>query len=232
MKRTTLPAILVMIREMVHGNLPGRAIANVEEVRHFFHTHSHQYIYSEKKLELMMPKEQIETLSKTDVFIGALGSGFANVVYMVPGSVAISYSPPHVGGFFFDTLCELSRIHYIGVFNSSAPFPPECKNRINANGESTVRACLDILYADNIFMDVEQLESLLTSAKIHLNAFKFFLLCSQSHSAVLRSISRNDVRRLVDNTIIKLSEKWLRWERLHYLRRRLTSLRKDRLSSF
>lgn len=212
MKRTTLPTVLVMVREMVHGNLPGRAIANVEEVRHFFQTHSQQYHYSEKKLELMTPREQIETLSQTDVFIGALGSGFANVVYMIPGSVAISYSPPHVGGFFFDTLCELARIHYIGVFNSSAPLPPECRNRINANGESTVRACLDILYADNIFMNVEQLESLLVSAVIHLNAFKFSPLCCQSCSAVFQSFLHNDVRSTSDNFIIKLKEKWLEWE--------------------
>ena len=109
----------------------------------------------------------------TDVFVGALGSGFANVVYMLPGSVAISYSPPHVGGFFFDTLSEMAGIHYIPVFNSSTPFPPECHKRINANGESTIRACLDVLYANNIYMDVEQLAYLLDTAIIHLRSEKY-----------------------------------------------------------
>ncbi len=127
----------------------------------------------EKKLELMKPSDQIATLAKTDVFIGALGSGFANVIYMLPGSVVISYSPPHVGGFFFDTLCEMSRVHYIGVYNSSTPFPPECKNRINANGESTIRACLDVLYAGDIFVNIEQLQYLLTTAIIHLKSDKY-----------------------------------------------------------
>ena len=121
----------------------------------------------------MKPSEQITTLAKTDIFIGALGSGFANVIYMLPGSVVISYSPPHVGGFFFDTLCEMSRVHYIGVYNSSTSFPPECKNRINANGESTIRACLDVLYAGDIFVNIEQLRYLLTSAIIHLKSEKY-----------------------------------------------------------
>lgn len=109
----TIPSVLVILREAVHGNLPGRAISNVDEVRQFFNRNRESYLYMEKKLELMKPSDQIATLAKTDVFIGALGSGFANVIYMLPGSVVISYSPPHVGGFFFDTLCEMSRVHYI-----------------------------------------------------------------------------------------------------------------------
>lgn len=169
----TVPSVLVILREAVHGNLPGRAISNVEEVRQFFNHNSELYLYLERKLELMKPSEQITTLAKTDIFIGALGSGFANVIYMLPGSVVISYSPPHVGGFFFDTLCEMSRVHYIGVYNSSTSFPPECKNRINANGESTIRACLDVLYAGDIFVNIEQLRYLLTSAIIHLKSEKY-----------------------------------------------------------
>ena len=167
------PSVLVISREAVHGNLPGRAISNLAEVREYFASQKHRYRLVEKKLELLTPAQQIQVMVDTDIFIGALGSGFANVVYMLPGSVAISYSPPHVGGFFFDTLSEMAGVHYIGVYNSSTPFPPECHRRINANGESTIRACLDVLYADNIHMHVEQLERLLESAIIHLRSNKY-----------------------------------------------------------
>lgn len=169
----TRPNVLVILREPVHGNLPGRGIVNVEEVRRFFKTNRQWYDFSEEKLELLSPNKQIETLSNTDVFIGVLGSGFANVIFMLPGSVAISYSPPNVGGFFFNTVSEFARVRYIGVYNSSIPFPPECRNRVNANGESTVRSCLDLLYAENVYMEIEQLKSLLAVAVIHLKSVKY-----------------------------------------------------------
>ena len=169
----SIPSVLIISREAVHGNLPGRAITNLDKVRAFFAEQHHRYQLVEKKLELLTPAEQIQVMVHTDIFVGALGSGFANVVFMLPGSVAISYSPPHVGGFFFDTLSEMAGIHYIPVFNSSTPFPPECHKRINANGESTIRACLDVLYANNIYMDVEQLAYLLDAAIIHLRSEKY-----------------------------------------------------------
>ena len=168
----TVPKVLVMLREPIHGNLPGRGIANVNEVRSFF-KHSTAYAFSEQKLELLTPAKQIETLANTDIFVGVLGSGFANGIFMIPGSVAISYSPPHVGGFFFQTVSEFARIRYIAVFNSSTPFPPECKNRVNSNGESVIRSCLDLLYADNVYMEIEQLQFFLQVAIVHLKSTKY-----------------------------------------------------------
>ena len=49
----TIPSVLVILREAVHGNLPGRAISNVDEVRQFFNRNRESYLYMEKKLELM-----------------------------------------------------------------------------------------------------------------------------------------------------------------------------------
>ena len=118
----------MILREPIHGNLPGRGIENVNEIRLFFQQHSLDYDFNEQKLELLTPKQQIHTLMNTDIFIGILGSGFINVIFMIPGSVAISYSPPNVGGFFFNTVSEFAQVRYIGVYNSSVAFPPECKN--------------------------------------------------------------------------------------------------------
>ena len=158
----TSPHVLVLQREAVHGNLPGRVITNMDH-----------YVYAEKKLELLQPKEQVRALLSTDILMGAQGSGFANVIFMLPGSVAIAYSPPNVGGFFFNTVSEFARVYYIGVYNSSVAFPPECKNRVNSNGESVIRSCLDILYAEDIYMDVIQLQDLLHSAVVHLKSYKY-----------------------------------------------------------
>ena len=114
----------MILREPIHGNLPGRGIENVNEIRLFFQQHSLDYDFNEQKLELLTPKQQIHTLMNTDIFIGILGSGFINVIFMIPGSVAISYSPPNVGGFFFNTVSEFAQVRYIGVYNSSVAFPP------------------------------------------------------------------------------------------------------------
>ena len=162
----------MILREPIHGNLPGRGIENVNEIRSFFQQHSSDYSFNEQKLELLTPKQQINTLMNTDIFIGILGSGFINVLFMIPGSVAISYSPPNVGGFFFNTVSEFAQIRYIGVYNSSIAFPPECKNRINANGESVIRSCLDLLYQANVYMNIDQLQDLINVAIIHLKSIK------------------------------------------------------------
>lgn len=170
----TTPRVLMLQREAVHGNLPGRAIVNMDQIRKFFVDHK-EFVYVEKKLELMKPKDQVKTLLNTDILVGAQGSGFANVIYMLPGSVAIAFSPPNVGGFFFNTVSEFARVFYIGVYNSSVPFPPDCKNRINSNGESVIRACLDVLYAENLFIDPSHLLDLLRSAAVHLKSYKYRL---------------------------------------------------------
>ena len=170
----TKPQTLLILRESVHGNLPGRAIHNIDEVRSFFAQNQNRFEYLEKKLELLQPREQASILANTDIFIGVLGSGFANVIYMLPGSVAISFSPPNVGGLFFNTVSEFARVHYLGVYNSSVPFPPECRNRVNANGESVIRSCLDLLYASDIFIDLHQLDALMDSAVIHLRSEKYW----------------------------------------------------------
>lgn len=169
----TRPRVLVILREAIHGNLPGRAIENIDEVRSFFKQNQEQFEFVEQKLELLKPSEQVAVMANTDIFIGALGSGFVNVVYMLPGSVAISFSPPNIGGLFFNTLSEFARVHYIGVFNSSVPFPPECKNRVNANGESVIRACVDRLHASDIFIDLRKLEVLMDAAMLHLKSHKY-----------------------------------------------------------
>lgn len=165
--------VLVILREAIHGNLPGRAIENIDDVRSFFRQNNEQFDFLERKLELLKPSEQVSVMANTDIFIGALGSGFVNVMYMLPGSVAISFSPPNIGGLFFNTLSEFSRVHYIGVYNSSVPFPPECKNRVNANGESVIRSCVDRLHASDIFIDMRKLEVLMDAAMIHLKSQKY-----------------------------------------------------------
>lgn len=169
------PHVLVILREAIHGNLPGRAIENIAEVRSFFNQNKEQFDFREQKLELLKPGEQVSIMADTDVFIGALGSGFVNVIYMLPGSVAISFSPPNIGGLFFNTLSEFSRVHFIGVYNSSVPFPSECKNRVNANGESVIRACVDRLHASDIYIDLHKLEVLMDAALIHLKSDKYSL---------------------------------------------------------
>lgn len=91
-----LPRVMLMTRAKVAGNLPGRKIANQNELSLFLRQ-SKQWLYSEGAMELLTPEEQAATMLNTDVLIGVLGSGFANVIYMLPGSVAISFSPPFVG---------------------------------------------------------------------------------------------------------------------------------------
>ena len=167
------PNVLLITREPINGNLPGREILNLPAVRAFFKKSHLLYNYSEKKLELLEPAHQVQTMVNTDIFVGALGSGFANVIFMVPGSVIISYSPPNIGGFFFQTMAEFARIRYLAVFNHSVPFPPECKNRVNGFGESVVRSCVDVLYQNNIYMELEQLKGLLAVAIVHLKSVKY-----------------------------------------------------------
>ena len=167
------PNVLLITREPINGNLPGRDIENLSAVRTFFKKNNRLYDYSEKKMELLEPAKQVETMVNTDIFIGALGSGFANVIFMIPGSVIISYSPPHIGGFFFQTMAEFARVRYLAVFNNSVPYPPECKNRVNGFGESVVRSCVDVLYQENVYIEIEQLKGLLSVSLVHLKSVKY-----------------------------------------------------------
>lgn len=80
-----LPRVMLMTRAKVAGNLPGRKIANQNELSLFLRQ-SKQWLYSEGAMELLTPEEQAATMLNTDVLIGVLGSGFANVIYMLPGA--------------------------------------------------------------------------------------------------------------------------------------------------
>lgn len=168
----TLTRVVLIERENVNGNLPGRAIANIDEVRSFFKS-NHHYWLKEARLELMTPQNQIELMSHTDVLLGVLGSGFANVIYMLPHSVSICYSPPNIGGFFFHTLSELANLYYIGVYNSSVPLPSVCTNKLVSSGESSSKLCTDRLYSEDIYMQKGQLNNLLRLATTHVKLYKY-----------------------------------------------------------
>ena len=126
-------------------------------------------------MELLTPAEQVERMLNTDVLIGVLGSGFANSVFMLPGSVAVSFSPPFVGGFFFSTMAEYSQIRYSPVFNYSIVPPKECNRLLGVYGEmkSDSEYCLSTLYTSDIYFNIGTVSSILRQALIHLRIHKF-----------------------------------------------------------
>jgi singapore isolate B (sub-type 7) whole genome shotgun sequence assembly, scaffold_15 len=126
-------------------------------------------------MELLTPAQQVERMMTTDVLIGVLGSGFANSVFMLPGSVAVSFSPPFVGGFFFSTMAEYSQIRYIPVFNYSIIPPKECTGLLGQYGEmkSDSEYCLSTLYTSDIYFNIGTISSILRQALTHLRIHKF-----------------------------------------------------------
>ena len=126
-------------------------------------------------MELLTPAQQVERMVNTDVLIGVLGSGFANSVFMLPGSVCVSFSPPFVGGFFFSTMAEYAQIRYIPVFNYSITPPKECTGLLGVYGEmkSDSEYCLSTLYTSDIYFNLGTVSSILRQALTHLRIHKF-----------------------------------------------------------
>ena len=126
-------------------------------------------------MELLTPAQQVERMMTTDVLIGVLGSGFANSVFMLPGSVAVSFSPPFVGGFFFSTMAEYSQIRYIPVFNDSIIPPKECTGLLGQYVEMKADSvdCLSTLYTSDIYFNIGTISSILRQALTHLRIHKF-----------------------------------------------------------
>lgn len=169
-----LPRVMLMTRAKVAGNLPGRKIANQNELSLFLRQ-SKQWLYSEGAMELLTPEEQAATMLNTDVLIGVLGSGFANVIYMLPGSVAISFSPPFVGGFFFSTMAEYCQIRYLPVYNYSIVPPNECTGLLGTYGEmkGDSEYCLSTLYTADIYFNIGTMSSLMHQSLTHLRIHKY-----------------------------------------------------------
>ena len=126
-------------------------------------------------MELLTPEEQAATMLNTDVLIGVLGSGFANVIYMLPGSVAISFSPPFVGGFFFSTMAEYCQIRYLPVYNYSIVPPNECTGLLGTYGEmkGDSEYCLSTLYTADIYFNIGTMSSLMRQSLTHLRIHKY-----------------------------------------------------------
>ena len=176
-KPKTLPHVMLMTRSNVAGNLPGRKIANELEVELYLNT-SRKWLYSKDAMELLEPGDQARVMLGTDVLIGVLGSGFANAIFMLPGSVIVSFSPPFVGGFFFSTMAEYCQIRYIPVFNYSIVPPNECSGLLGPYGEMQGKSeyCLSTLYTSDIYFNIGTLSSIMQQALIHLRANRQYVL--------------------------------------------------------
>ena len=176
-KPKTLPQVMLMTRSNVAGNLPGRKIANELEVELYLNT-SRKWLYSKDAMELLEPGDQARVMLGTDVLIGVLGSGFANAIFMLPGSVIVSFSPPFVGGFFFSTMAEYCQIRYIPVFNYSIVPPNECSGLLGPYGEMQGKSeyCLSTLYTSDIYFNIGTLSSIMQQALIHLRANRQYVL--------------------------------------------------------
>ena len=169
-----IPHVMLMTRSMVAGNLPGRKIANELEVELYLNS-SRRWVYSKDAMELLEPGAQARVMMNTDVLIGVLGSGFANAIYMLPGSVTVSFSPPFVGGFFFSTMAEYCQIRYIPVFNYSIIPPNECTGLLGTYGEMQGKSeyCLSTLYTADIYFNIGTLSSIMQQALIHIRVNKY-----------------------------------------------------------
>ena len=130
-------------------------------------------------LERLKPDEQIQQILQTVILIGALGSGFVNCIFMLPGSVIIVVSPPYIGGSFFHTMSELSRIYYLPIYNFTNSIPPECDEFIDQFGSIVGRysdrkeKCKSLLYKANVYIVPGVLDNYLQLASLHLKNIKY-----------------------------------------------------------
>ena len=170
----SLPRVMLMTRANVAGNLPGRKIANQKELSLYLRR-SREWIYSEDAMELLEPKAQAQRMLTTDVLLGVLGSGFANAIFMLPGSVIVSFSPPFVGGFFFSTMAEYCQVRYIPVYNYSIVPPNECNGLLGPYGEMTGNSeyCLSTLYTADIYFNIGTVSSIMRQALTHIRIHKY-----------------------------------------------------------
>ena len=119
--------------------------------------------------------EQAQRMVDTDILLGVLGSGFANAIFMLPGSVIVSFSPPWVGGFFFSTMAEFCQVRYIPVYNYSIVPPNECTGLITEYGEMTGKSeyCLSTLYTATVYFNLGAVSTILRQALTHVRVFKY-----------------------------------------------------------
>ena len=173
-KRNQLPRIMLMTRANVAGNLPGRMIGNKNELSLYLRR-GREWIYSEDAMELLDPRTQAQRMVDTDILLGVLGSGFANAIFMLPGSVIVSFSPPWVGGFFFSTMAEFCQVRYIPVYNYSIVPPNECTGLITEYGEMTGKSeyCLSTLYTATVYFNLGAVSTILRQALTHVRVYKY-----------------------------------------------------------
>ena len=173
-RKGQLPRVMLMTRANVAGNLPGRMIGNKDELTLYLQR-GREWIYSEDAMELLDPRTQAQRMVDTDILLGVLGSGFANAIFMLPGSVIVSFSPPFVGGFFFSTMAEFCQVRYIPVYNYSIVPPNECSGLLKEYGEMSGKSeyCLSTLYTATVYFNLGAVSTILRQALTHVRVFKY-----------------------------------------------------------
>lgn len=98
-------------------------------------------------------EQQLMCLVRGDIFIGPMGSGFINMIFMVPNSVVLSVMPPYKYGPFFQTLSYFTRINYISIFNTTAQVPEHCKEYYTYYGQIRKNiTCHWDIYNSNLYI--------------------------------------------------------------------------------
>lgn len=127
------------------------------------------------QFEFMPFKEQIEILVHGDVFVSVVGSSSVNMIYMVPHSVVISAMPPYQVAPFFDNLAKFSRIHYMTIYNTTAPIVEECKEYITTIGQIRENnSCHTLYYYGNVYIPPGVLYDYTRLAQDYVRFYKYY----------------------------------------------------------
>lgn len=122
-------------------------------------------------------EKQLDCFVHGDIFIGPMGSGFINMIFMVPYSVVLSVMPPYKYGQFFQTLSYFTRINYISIFNTTAQIQEQCKNYFSYLGQTVKNwTCHWYIYNSDIYLPPGVIYQHLLISKEYIDKMKYHII--------------------------------------------------------
>ncbi|KAK8812307.1 hypothetical protein WA158_007541 [Blastocystis sp. Blastoise] len=181
-KKYTVPFVSILNRTP-RTNLYNRQIRNIDEIMREFDTRfsgSFRCIYKYIIMDFLKLQEVISIMVKTDILVGAVGSGLTNSLFMLPYSVVIMFFPTTSQDYYFYSLSYCTDIYILPSYNASLNHYPSpkfdnCEKTINKYGYIKNVSCRISTYMDDVYISPNILYHLLCIAELYLKQKKYFI---------------------------------------------------------
>ncbi|KAK8812290.1 hypothetical protein WA158_007524 [Blastocystis sp. Blastoise] len=182
-KKYTVPYVTIVNRTP-RTNLYNRQIRNIDEIMREFNSSFSGLFNCRSELIIMdflKLQEVVSIMVKTDILVGAVGSGLINSLFMLPFSVVIMFFPTTSQDHYFYNLSYCTDIYILPSYNASLNHYPSpkfdnCNKTINKYGVILNNyTCNHFAYMDDVYISPNILYHLLYIANLYLKQKKYFI---------------------------------------------------------